>query len=148
MQYYYNTTTMKNTSIPQQYTVNASGSLNKDLRGMPDSDTLAASDYTTGMQVKYNFISERNGQCVYWSVVEQNLTETLAQQFDEFVYIGLRKAQWDRTIYHYSEFVSSSGDVRVVQALYFDQITLLPKYTSSYSTDDPTNVYVTQYARY
>ena len=78
MQYYYNTTTMKNTSMPQQYTVNASGSLNKDLRGMPDSDTLAASDYTTGMQVKYNFISERNGQCVYWSVVEQNLTETLA----------------------------------------------------------------------
>jgi hypothetical protein len=79
------------------------------------------------------------------------MTSRLINQFKSFTYKGLKSAQWDNSTsneYHYSEFSSSDAGIQVVQGLYFDQITLLPRYTSSYGTDDANNIYVTEYVKY
>ena len=62
-QYYFNATTQQRGEA-EQYSMKACANLNKDLQSFPDT-TLAASDYSTGMQVKY---VQNEKQCLYWSV--------------------------------------------------------------------------------
>ncbi len=78
------------------------------------------------------------------------MTSTLINQFNGFTYKGLKTAPWDNSTnsYHYSESVSSDSGIQVVQGLYFDNLTFLPRYTSSYGTDDSANIYVTEYVKY